>query len=165
MVSTNNYPFLTLTYENIIDDTLYSSIKEHISEFNILEKANVYSKQDKTVYTNEKKRNSYKLHFNNKNIFDQIQTSIINKINNEHTNHTAILLDKGISYLRYEKDMYFDWHRDFEKIITPNCACYTLLVSINKAKKGGETQVKIDDTEIITWDSEMKSAFLFRSNL
>jgi len=61
--------------------------------------------------------------------------------------------------------MYFDWHRDFEKIITPNCACYTLLVSINKAKKGGETQVKIDDTEIITWDSEMKSAFLFRSNL
>jgi len=56
MVSTNNYPFLTLTYENIIDDTLYSSIKEHISEFNILEKSKMFIVNKTKLYIQMKKK-------------------------------------------------------------------------------------------------------------
>ena len=130
-------------FDNMISNELNKDIFQFITNKNFINQPYFLKNKNQDVL-DLKKRNSYYIHLDDKNI-----THKLLKILKENINQDAIFTNK-IKIIKYEKDGHFIKHRDLIQNKEKNKS-YTLILYLNENYKQGNT---------ILYDEEIKRKFV-----
>jgi hypothetical protein len=129
----------------IIDEALEHDIIHTVRQnIDSLEFSQLYSVSDKTKFVDLTKRSSkYKAIVNDK-LFKLVEL-LVKKITKNDKSYDYKLIKNDVTYIRYEKDDFFQPHEDYLSYTSNTIEEYTLIICANAQCSGGGTIFHFND--------------------
>ena len=154
---------LVLNFENLLEEKHVEALKKITSNLNFQANPSfVYDVKEGINIIYDKVRKSKTFIVKDSNLLEFINDTIVEKLNQKiREEYTIELARKYVTFIRYDKDDFFDWHNDFEKVKINNGMSnfkeMHLIYCINAPVKGGKFLIK----DKKAFDCKKNSAIIF----
>ncbi|AUI80569.1 hypothetical protein [White-tailed deer poxvirus] len=152
MYINNNLDKITV---NIFKNNCFSDILDSLSDIiksndDAWDHSKIYNVYEEGEHIDIYKRKSKQFIIENNDIIEYIRHTLLNEFSNNKIIE-KIIVDKHITFVKYDCGDYFDNHTDFVQLRSQDCAEYHLILYVQKPKNGGKTKIFLnDDTSIST---------------
>jgi hypothetical protein len=139
--------------QHINDSNLNKLLKLlDVDNNNSFKESHVYNRIKKENVVNKHLRSSEKIEYRDKEIFNWIETHIVNPLNNliveNNDDSHFILVRNDIEVVKYEPGDFFNKHQDYINFDSNEFKNYTFIMCLKACQEGGETILHIDDEAI-----------------
>jgi predicted 2-oxoglutarate/Fe(II)-dependent dioxygenase YbiX len=127
----------------------------------------VFNTVAKTEEHNEEVRKSQTVILDDPNVLQFIKEKILGQFTKTHSDLVVKLARDHVTFIKYQKGGFFDWHKDHEKFKINNHDQWIeghLIYCIQPAVSGGQLQIKRDG-EIETFDYKANQCVIFDKSM
>jgi predicted 2-oxoglutarate/Fe(II)-dependent dioxygenase YbiX len=145
-------------YPHLLSDEAYQALQKHSQKLNFVDNPSfVFNTSEQKDEQNTEIRKSHTVHVRDPHLLLFLKEQLIKKINDQGKDLKIALARDYVTFIQYEEGGFFDWHRDFEKVVinggNSNIKEMHLLFCIDAPEEGGELLVEphsIEDAKIMT---------------
>ena len=149
-----------MTYDTILPYEKHQELKKFANNLPFETPSFVFNTHDNKNEINKDVRNSKTVILDNKDILEFINTILLKPFKTKNSHLTIKLARNHVTFIKYEKNDFFDWHNDFEKIVLNKRNKWLemqFIYCIVSPELGGELQILKDNEKKKTYyDDELK---------